>query len=211
MFHLACIRKYTRPRPPPRKLYPRPFARSSLFLSPEEQRQRLASAKLHRLLLDSRPLSSFPPYKTSLAGFFLAALRAASTLDNKATAAVRKGKLGIRPRNYPSNFFNAKSSALFARYAFSRIWERGRERLQYVSVSLGDAAWNFARKRLTRVRGPRTPGYRRTRACSRDKARVAAFTLFKAFAWTEKERGLVLVALRTLEVLMSTGAFSRFC
>ena len=121
MFHLACIRKYTRPRPPPRKLYPRPFARSSLFLSPEEQRQRLASAKLHRLLLDSRPLSSFPPYKTSLAGFFLAALRAASTLDNKATAAVRKGKLGIRPRNYPSNFFNAKSSALFARYAFSRI------------------------------------------------------------------------------------------
>ena len=68
---------------------------------------------------------SFPP---SFLFFFyplpvrsLSASRSPSTLDNKARmlGLGRKGKLGIRPRNYLSNFFNVAVSHLALMYAYN--------------------------------------------------------------------------------------------
>lgn len=80
----------------------------------------LPCRRVHVLFLFLFP-SFFPLFFYPLPVRSLSASRSPSTLDNKARmlGLGRKGKLGIRPRNYLSNFFNVAVSHLALMYAYN--------------------------------------------------------------------------------------------
>lgn len=71
--------------------------------------------------LPSRGCMFFSFFPLFSPGLFVVRLPLPSTLDNKARTPGRgrKGKLGIRPRNYLSNFFNVAVSHLALMYVYN--------------------------------------------------------------------------------------------